>query len=478
MKLASFLVIFSCLLIGIFALKARDDVLLEENIFDIKTYTEEISVENNSLIGIQLNNFSPNGVDWSYVETKQEFIDYRGKSSSEEVTLFKFFVTNLSEINKNPILQFKMLPYKDDIPRKTVSVIMKLRPKKILPSVEYNIGYESTVIPVEPNSQLTLVFGADSSSQEQWILTNVAEIAKTGLIEYASINYRSDCDIINIEPKQTGCGEKSAFNFEIKNVTNKEKLPVLKFVARSPSGETISNVNVTLNLTKEAPEVPEVPLKEYSYQVKEDTEIAVSSHSLITIELKLDPSVPYEWLISNANGITNSGVVEIIDNRSNFCGDNKENCTDTAQFIFQVNEIEKEDELPKIKFSFEDMSSSKPDSSIRKITVTLKREGEEPTKEEVCTFKNYPCCTKASPKVYYHDKDGDWSVEKGDWCFIKKEEEEEKEKEKEKKKEEAPTTSNCQPKDGYPVCETTKKVVYTDSDKWGVEHHQWCIICN
>ncbi|OUM63870.1 Non-catalytic module family DOC2, partial [Piromyces sp. E2] len=424
---------------------ARDDGLLEENIFDIKTYTEEISVENNTLI-----------------ETKQEFIEYRGKSSSEEVTLFKFFVTNLSEINKNPILQFKMLSYKDDIPRKTVSVIMKLRPKKILPSVEYNIGYDSTVIPVEPNSQLILVFGADSSSQEQWILTNVAEIAKTGLVNFVSINYRSDCDVINIEPKQIGCGEKSAFNFEIKNVTNKEKLPVLKFVARSPSGETMSNVNVTLNLTKEAPEVPEIPLKEYFYQVNEDTEIAVSSHSLITIELELDPSVPYEWLISNANGITNSGIVEIINNRSNFCGD-KENCSDTAQFIFQVNEIEKEDELPKIKFSFEDMSSSKPDSSVRKITVTLKREGEEPT-EEVCTFKDYPCCTKTSPKVYYHDKDGDWSVEKGDWCFIKKEE--------------APTTSNCQPKDGYPVCETTKEVVYTDSDKWGVEHHQWCIICN
>jgi len=152
----------------------------------------------------------------------------------------------------------------------------------------------------------------------------------------------------------------------------------------------------------------------------------------------------------------------------------KEKCTDTVTFSFHVKEIEEGDELPKLKFSYDDMFLWQ--AGIRTITVTLKREGEleekkeekeeEPSNgsEEVCTFKDYSCCTKSNPKIYYQDKDGDWSVEKGEWCYIKKEEEKE--------------TSTCQPKDGYPVCESTKEVVYTDSDKWGVEHNQWCIICN
>jgi len=471
MKLASFLVIFSCLLIGIFAVKPKEDIPLKENTFEINNYTEEILVEENTLIGVQFNNFSPNGVEWSYVEGKQEFVEYLGKSSSEEVTLFKFYVKAISESNKFPILQFKMLPYKDDLPRKTVYVTMKLKPKTILPSVEYNIG-ESTIVPVEPNSQLILVLGADSTSQEQWVISNVDEITATGLVEYKGIDYRSECDVISLEIRSTGCGEQSAFIFEIKNVTDKQSLPTLIFAARSPYGDSTDDINVKLNLTKEAPEVPEVPLKEYTYQVKEDTEIAVSSYSLIKIELELDSTVQNEWLITNINGITHSGVVELKGNKSNFCG-GKENCTDTTEFVFQINEIKEEDELPKIKFSFEDMSISYTQSDSRKITVTLKREGEveeekkeEPSNasEEVCSFKNYPCCTKSNPKVYFQDKDGEWGVEKGNWCFIKKEE--------------PASTSSCQPKDGYPVCKTTKKVVYTDSDKWGVEHNQWCILCN
>lgn len=279
---------------------------------------------------------------------------------------------------------------------------------KVTPPQEfvYKVGHENTEVSVDPNSLLILEFGNNSASPEQWVISNLNEITATGLVEFKTIQYRNDCE--------TGCGETSIFTFEIKNVTDRKLLPILKFEVRSSSGNSMGNVNVTLNLTKEAPEIPEIPLEEFTYQVNKDTEIVVSSHSLIKIELEMDSTAQYEWLISNANEIDNSGLVEIAGNTYNFCGD-KENCVNTATFSFHVKEIEEGDELPEIKFSYDDMFLWK--TGERKITITLKREGE--------------------------------LVEE-----------------------------KCQPKDGYPVCKTTKKVVYTDSDKWGVENNQWCIICN
>jgi len=322
----------------------------------------------------------------------------------------------------------------------------------------YKIGSENSKVDVEPNSLLILEFGNNSSVQEQWIINNLNEIYETGLVEYKSIQYRNDCE--------TGCGETSIFTFQINNVTNQNLLPTLKFSARSSSGNTTKNVEVILNLIKIAEESNEISLNEYTYAINEDTEIVVSNHSLIKIEIDMDLSGQYEWLVSNVSEIENSGLVKYNGNDFTLCGDKKD-CTNKYTFTFTVGEIDEGDELPKLKFSLDDMFLWK--SGVRTITVTLKREGEineqkEPNDvSEVCTFKDYPCCTKANPKVYYHDKDGDWGVEKGNWCFIMKKEED---------------ISTCQPKDGYPVCKTTKKVVYTDSDKWGVEHNQWCILCN
>jgi len=67
----------------------------------------------------------------------------------------------------------------------------------------------------------------------------------------------------------------------------------------------------------------------------------------------------------------------------------------------------------------------------------------------------YPCC-QFTKNVVYTDSDGDWGVENNNWCGI-------------------PKPDACfSLSQGYPCCQGCN-VVYTDSDgKWGVENDNWC----
>ena len=73
------------------------------------------------------------------------------------------------------------------------------------------------------------------------------------------------------------------------------------------------------------------------------------------------------------------------------------------------------------------------------------------------TKLGYPCCQYTND-VVYTDADGDWGVENNDWCGIE----------------------NCwASKLGYPCCKSTSQVVYVDADgEWGVENDDWCGIMN
>jgi len=69
------------------------------------------------------------------------------------------------------------------------------------------------------------------------------------------------------------------------------------------------------------------------------------------------------------------------------------------------------------------------------------------------TKLGYPCC-QSTTEVVYTDDDGEWGVENGDWCGM----------------------GSCWAEAiGYPCCKTTTEVLFTDSDgKWGVENGDWC----
>jgi len=93
----------------------------------------------------------------------------------------------------------------------------------------------------------------------------------------------------------------------------------------------------------------------------------------------------------------------------------------------------------------------------------------------VCPIKDYPCCANINAKVRYTDKDGDWGVENSQWCLIWK-----------GKNQEEEIVGNpiqlvnddiCTRNYGFPCCRETKKVKYTDSTgSWSVEDGQWCLM--
>jgi len=71
----------------------------------------------------------------------------------------------------------------------------------------------------------------------------------------------------------------------------------------------------------------------------------------------------------------------------------------------------------------------------------------------------YKCCSSCLSTVFTDD-DGDWAVEKDEWCGIKPS---------------CKANKKCFSEPDYPCCSSGATVVLTDeSGKWGVENDEWC----
>jgi len=74
----------------------------------------------------------------------------------------------------------------------------------------------------------------------------------------------------------------------------------------------------------------------------------------------------------------------------------------------------------------------------------------------------YSCCSTCAA-VIYSDDDGDWGIEKDDWCGIPKDC--------------GKNSANCKGAQGYPCCQKTCDVLSSDNDgNWSVENDDWCLI--
>jgi len=194
--------------------------------------------------------------------------------------------------------------------------------------------------------------------------------------------------------------------------------------------------------------------------------VYVESNSILEVELGTNSSTGYVWIILNEEEIDRSEAIDIIaqGTKSNCPNDPLLlGCSGKDVYLFRIWDVTGVDELPVIRMKYARSFESDP-KYISEIVLKVR-----PTSKD-CTFNGYKCCSDAKKTVYYHDKDGDWSVENGDWCFIKKDEGDEKENEKEKVK-------TCTYTGEYPICQKTTKVVYTDTEKWGVENGKWCVLC-
>jgi len=264
------------------------------------------------------------------------------------------------------------------------------------------------------------------------------------------------------------------FKFLINKAQEHDSKSLLSFIMQEPDSR--KRINIFLkpkeeNLPNEFTLTPN--------EFNKELEVEVESNFLLNIELPFDYSTAYRWMLQDDEEIDKSEHIELTsqDYRS-ACntiapGVDPRDCTGYDVFRFRIKDVTNNSQLPKLQMinrMFWQTKRKRFTKEEQTLDIILKlKEDKTNISENECSFHSYSCCTKENPKVRYQDKDGEWGVENGEWCFIKKEEKKEKDE-----------SSDCVNQDlGYPVCKTTKKVVTTDKDgEWGVENGQWCFICN
>lgn len=508
-------------------------VLKEENPLDEHIYTlgfgsTEVTVEPNSLLILELVNNSTTPVSRfslfnSYELTPSELVEFQRvtyksncntltveprRDDCGETSVFTFHIKDVTDEKLLPTLRFTneklLMSSISTDPIEIMEITLKL-PKvdyqeggdKDEPEVEHKeYTYEidnkerKVDVMVEPNSKLILELGHNSTTPAyEWNIYNLNRIVGSDYIEFQSVSYRSSCG----HSGKVICGKIGVFTFLIKDVPDQGLLPTLQFayVNMAMSSYPTDIMNITLKL-KGAKEIvaPEPPYQEYIYQIRNDTEILIEGHSMLKIDLDVNLALGYEWSIANLDEVKSSEFIEIYGSQYDSLYE---------RMWFRIKDVTNETQLPKLIFTYQNHMVSEENNIFKKtFVVTLKLKGNPAS--EACTFKDYPCCTKSNPKVYYHDDDGDWGVEHGEWCFIK-----------------SPfinivtegpsiidtiipiipttitttttatikTISSMTPSApecfslqyGYPCCKsnTPEDIVFTDSDgDWGKENHQWC----
>jgi len=121
-----------------------------------------------------------------------------------------------------------------------------------------------------------------------------------------------------------------------------------------------------------------------------------------------------------------------------------------VNLIFKLKEGKVEDKIEK-----KEEERVKDEEEVKKDE---EKKGEKVEEDDQCMKDTgYPCCQKTQT-VATVDNEGSWGIEDGHWCLL---------------------TSSKNSADDYPLCTSTKTVVYvspSDDSLWGVENNEWCII--
>jgi len=293
------------------------------------------------------------------------------------------------------------------------------------------------------------------STGHTWYLENKDEVEANGLVElietFSDISYDARYHESQFE-----------FLFEVHEFSSKDVLPTLVFVFKeSPESKEVKATKVVNMKIKEEIYIredlydPSLPVISVDDNVVDGDEVVyVESNTILEVELGSNSSTGYEWNILNEDEIDRSEAIDIIGkgSKSNCPNDPLVlGCGGADVYLFRIWNVTSDDELSTIRMTYR-RSFEKNPNYISEIVIKVK-----PTSKE-CTFNGYKCCSNAKKTVYYHDKDGDWSVENGNWCFLQKDKDNEKEEVK-----------TCNYTGDYPICQKTTKVVYIDTEKWGVE---------
>jgi len=369
-------------------------------------------------------------------------------------------------------------------------------------SNEKLVFFENDVfsVDVKRNETVNLFFNSRS-----WILTTEREFANSNDIEFLGIE--------NVD--EYYC----YYKFKIKETAKNNLLyPKIKF--KPPMAGLTNEYSRVISLViKEEEKTLDDYLPVYYYKPNSEQIAYIESYSILYVDIKksvgrdeIDWRQPrYSRANSSNFNIEDSDIVDLIDVKSENCP-TSEPCIVKETYKYLIKNVKNVDDLPPIELYTvtNDVVDSNTESTYEQLSITLKLKSSSD-----CSLNGYQCCSKSNPKIYYQDEDGDWSIENGDWCIIK----DPKVKNTTKpqliricdaysigfqccEKEhllydnyislenllnhsttlvygnEPCVLHTCIYTGNYPICENPNtKVVYTDTENWGIENNDWCVIC-
>jgi len=340
------------------------------------------------------------------------------------------------------------------------------------------------VVYVESNTILQFTEESNPSTGCSWVIMNKDEIDRSNYIDYIGSRYTSLCP--TGEPRIAGCGGEETFQYRIWEVKEGDELPEIHMVyghAWAIEKEGYETLNITLKVKKSEKKEEKEIKKENNENEKdlkgtnlpviifdakkeaEDNVVYVESNSILQFTEESNPSTGCSWVILNKDEITNSDFIDYIgSSHESYCKSEKpeeiiDGCGGEETFQFRIWDVKEGDELPEIHMVYgHAWAIEKEAYETLNLTLKVKKEKETPKLIRTCNSESlgYSCCKKHHDQdSIFTDSNGQWSIEDGQLCGI-------------------PT---CTYTGDYPVCEKTTKVVYTDTEKWGVEHGQWCVLC-
>ena len=377
------------------------------------------------------------------------------RSGSKMECIFEFKVNEIAKEDILPALIFSLKQSSDDSSVKAKSVVNLRVPDE--KSVFFSSGNDlKQSLNVNKNETIIVELDGNPSTGYKWYLENADEIRSSEFIEPLNLKKNGDAPAIG-KGVAPGSPAVSKFKFYIKEtVESDQKLPTLKFIqSRNKSGsDIISTAELSLKVKKERNEEkydPSLPV--YNYEENEENILYIESNCIVTVKEESNASTGHQWFIDNLDEIDRSDAIDYIGSGyQSSCGNNcPPGSGGIATFSYRIWDVTSEDELPHIQMTYKQGWDYGNVAKILNITLKLKQKTQE------CSFDGYPCCSKADAEVLYEDNDGQWSVENGDWCFIKKQEE-----------------LRCDNIIGYPCCENNV-IIYTDNEgEWGYENDNWC----
>jgi len=484
------------------------DLTFDYSIYDFMkdTIHAELYVKTNSIVQIQFNKIcsSTDGHEYHwYLSNFSEdenvgFLNIEGERAKGSIKenqfplppgscmdeVFKFRIKGRARANSLPVLKFVHHEEGKSVnSNKSVYVTLKMAPeeeegeKKPLKELDVSYDSEKTVYAIEEGSYLLNVHIKNLSKDDCLsVMENASDVENDSTVQcswrFNDVHYYNDgkqrYDFLEYRGRTYQQETDSfIFKFQINNLKSHNFFPYL-FFYYGPNNRDFKDKNPEnyfkpLRLKMAVPGSTEMILKDLPVDNNELTKKEVEVQKNDVIHVILNNNSEYHWVLSNIQ-VDKSSNIEffiggVVDTEPYW---EKEHTGENIYNI-RVKDTATPENIQTISFEYQHVRYSVLNSPRLELSIKLKegkKEVKDVEEEEDHCMKDtgYPCCRKTTT-IAYTDRDGSWGIEDGQWCML------------------TISMGTCQPIDDYPVCTSTKTVVFVDTLQWGVENDEWCIIC-